>query len=169
MELSTENILSLFQTDKNQRLSFVNHIMESLENGTADPLKVHLQIRSMEDIINSLTNTDPKKNKHYQIAMQYKKLLLDEAEKNGKKFTLHNAEFSLKEVGTKYNYDQCNDEVILNLHSQQKALDASVKEQENYLRNLPLGGTDIVTPDGEKVRIYPPSKSSTTAVTVQLK
>ena len=122
----------------------------------------------MEDIINSLTCTDPKKNKNYEIAMQYKKMLLDEAEKNGKKFTLHNAEFSLKEVGTKYNYEQCNDEVILNLHSQQKALDASVKDREKYLINIPLEGVEIRV-DDELIRIFPPAKSSTTSVSVTLK
>ena len=169
-ELSTNSILSLFQTSKSQRLSFVNQVMEGIENGTADPLKVHLQIRGMEDIINSLTCTDPKKNKNYEIAMRYKKLLLDEAEKNGKKFTLHNAEFSLKEVGTKYDYSVCEDPEWNELNEAFIKISEAKKAREATLQTFSDKGLEVLNKEtGEIIIAHPPSKSSTTSVTVSLK
>jgi hypothetical protein len=47
-----------------------------LENEEVEPLKVHLQVKAMEDIINSLTCTDEKKNKTFQPMPSTKRSLI---------------------------------------------------------------------------------------------
>lgn len=170
LELSAPTILQLFETTKEQRASFVNDVIEKLNDGVIDPLKVHLQIKSLEDIINQLTNTTEKTNKNFKAAVAYKSMLLD-AYSNfgaGKEFEFANAKFSQKEVGTKYDYSQCNDVVIADLLAKKAELDAKIKERESFLKTIPTAGLETRLED-ELVTIYPPSKTSTTSVAVTLK
>lgn len=169
-QLTTSNILSLFETNKEQRTSFVNDVVDRLRNGEIDPLKVHLQIKAMEDIITGLTSTDEKKNKLFTAAIDYKAMLLQAAEKYGKKFQLHNAEFSIKEVGTVYDWSQCNDFQLADLLSTQEQIKEKIKERQDFLKTVPVNGILITDSEtGETFMVYPPSKSSTTSVAVSLK
>lgn len=168
-QLTTTNILSLFETTKAERTSFAEDIVERLRNEEADPLKIHLQIKAMEEIINSLTNTTEKTNKNFTLAIDYKNMLLNAAEKHGKKFQLHNAEFSIKEVGTKYDYSNTGDFEVEELEKQATDISEKLKARQKFLQMIPLAGMDIITSEGEAIHIYPPSKSSTTAVSVSLK
>lgn len=165
-ELSTTSILALFETDKAQRKSFVDQVVESIEEGTVNPLEIQLQIKAMEDIINSLTCTDEKKNKNTELAKKYRALLLAEAEKNGKDFEFHNSKFKVQEVGTKYNYDKCDDAELVDLLAKQEEIKAKVEQRQKMLQSLPSDG--MVCPKHGNM-IYPPAKSSTTAVTVSLR
>ena len=159
MELTTTSILALFETTKQQRTDFVNDLILKMENGQVDPVKLHLQIKSIEEIVKQATSNG-----------RYKSLLLDEAQKHGKKFTAFNAEFQIKEAGPKYDYSQCNDPVITDLLQQQAQLDEKVKARQEFLQTLPIEGMEVINDEtGEAYRIYPPSKSSTTTVSVTLK
>lgn len=170
LQLSANSILSLFETNKEQRKSFVDNVMDALRNEQVDPLKIHLQIKAMEEIINSFTVTDEKKNKLFTQAIDYRKMLLDAAELHGKKFQLHNAEFSIKEVGTKYDFSQCGHTELVELFAQQSALDKKIKDIQDMLKTLPSAGIEMIMEStGEALRVYPPSKISTTAVAVSLK
>lgn len=157
-ELSTVNILSLFETTKLERASFVSDVISRLNDGVADAIKVHLQVKAMEDVVKSLND-----NK------EYKALVLDAAEKNGKKFTYQNAEFSIKEVGTKYDYTLCGDSMLNDAQKQLDELSEKVKSRQKFLQMIDVAGLDIITEEGEAVKIYPPSKTSTTSVAVSLK
>lgn len=169
-ELTTTSILALFETDKSQRESFVADIVNRLENGDINPLKVHLQVKAMEEIIDRLTNTT-EKGKQAEAAKKYRNLLLSEAEKQeAKKFSLYNASFEIKEVGTKYNYSQCSDPELAELEAQMTAINEKLKERQKFLQTVPSKGLPIVNEEtGETYTVYPPSKSSTTSVTVSLK
>ena len=156
-KLSTTGLLNLFETSKSERTIFVHDVIENIESGNADAIKVHLQVKCMESIIKDLTA--------HPI---YKSYLLDAAEKHGKKFTSFNAEFSIRETGVKYEYDQCNDDVLDELLKDQAMIDGNVKARQKFLQNLPDIGMDIVTEHGEMKHIYPPAKSSTTSVAVTL-
>lgn len=155
--LTTTSILSLFQTDKAQRFSFVRDVINRILVGDADPIKVHLQVKAMEEIIKEITS-DP----------QYRDALLDESTKYGKTFERYNGKFSIKETGTRYDYSQCGDPQLAELYWQKAELDAKIKTREAFIKMLPIEGLDIVTEDGELRKIYPPAKSSTTTVTVSL-
>ena len=156
--MEATSILSLFQTNKAQRQSFVNNVIERIESGEADPIKVHAQVKKMEEIVKSLND-----NKIY------KSYLLDAAEKNGKKFNSFDAEWNIKEVGAKYCYDNCGDTEIAELQSKADELAEKLKTRQKFLQMLPIEGIDIITNDGEAIKVFPPSKTSTTAVTLTLK
>lgn len=167
-QLTTVNILSLFETTKEQRSTFMNDIVQRLRDEEVDPLKIHLQIKAMEEIINGLTNTAEKTNKNFLLAIDYKKMLLEAAEKNGKKFQMFNAEFSIKEVGTVYDWSKCADPELEEMLAEQDTLKEKIKAKQDFLKTVPEAGLDIRVVD-ELVTVYPPAKSSTTAVAVSLK
>lgn len=172
MQLTVNETLPLFKTTKDQRLSFVSEIIDRLENGEIEPLKVHLQIKSMEDIISLLTDKNEKTNKvGYQFAKRYNDLLVDASEKyEAKKFQYEGGEFTIKEVGTKYDFTMCNDAEIDSLLTQENDLKEKIKSRQDFLKTVPISGLQIVDKDtGEVNTIYPPSKSSTTSLSVSLK
>lgn len=159
-ELSTTSILSLFETNKEQRQSFVMGVVDALDSGNADPLRVHLQVKCLEDIAKSLNaNT------------VYKTRVLEAAQAYGEKsFQFQNSKVEIKEVGTKYDFSQCNDPVLNDLLAQQAELDKAVKARQDMLKTIPLKGM-IVTEEltGDTFTVYPPAKSSSTSVAVTLK
>jgi len=158
-ELTTTSILSLFDTTKAQRQSFCADIVSRLENGEADPLKIHLQIKSAEDLIKQLNDN-----------RFYKEYLLEAATKNGKSFEFGNAKFDIKEVGVKYDFVNCGDPILIELQAKLDELTKQVKDRQTFLKTVPYEGmTIIIEETGEAVTLYPPSKSSTTSVSVTLK
>ena len=159
-ELSTTSILSLFETTKEQRESFALDLIDKIDSGNVDPLKVHLQVKCMEDVVKLINaNTN------------YKKAILESAENVGQKsFHFHNAKFEIKETGVKYDFSKCEDEVLTRLYSQQSELDAKVKSRESMLKTVSAKGMIITDEEtGETFTVYPPAKSSTTSVAVTLK
>lgn len=158
--------LAIFETSKMERLDFAKTVLHAIDAGIVDPLKIHLQIKAMEDLINTLTCTDEKKNKNFAIAAAYKHNVVGAAERNGKKFNLYNAAFSVTEVGTKWDYSVCQDETYNALVEQKAKLDARIKEREKFLQNVPESGVA----DGESGNmVYRANKTSTTSVSVSLK
>lgn len=154
-QLTTTGILSLLQTTKEQRQNFVSDVIGRIKNGEFSPVLCHLQLKCMEALVEDVITSD-----------EYKSLLLEEAEKNGKTFEMYNGKFQIKEVGTKYDYSVCEDTVYNELVAQKSHLDAKIKERQKFLQNIPEGG--IADPDNGNM-IYRASKSSSTTVTVTLK
>jgi hypothetical protein len=171
LQLSTPQKLALFQTTKDERKSFVQDLITALNEGELKPLDIHLQVKAMEDIICQLTDTNEKTNKNFTAAIRYKQLLLEAAEQYSQKsFEYQNAKFEIKEVGTKYDYSMCNDEEYFELVKQKEELDKKIKAKEKFLQTIPVSGVVITSPEtGETYTVYPPSKKSTTAVSVSLK
>jgi hypothetical protein len=155
--LAPTSILRLFETTKSERGSFVTQVIERLENGDVDPLETHLQVKSMEDLIKQITDSK-----------EYKKLLLDAASKHGKSFEYHSAKFETKEVGSKYDFSNCGDPIHDELEQKAKSAADALKERQYFLKTLPVKGLEILIND-ELITIYPPSKTSTTAIAVTLK
>lgn len=157
-ELTTTSILSLFETNKEQRQSFALGVIDALENGEVDPLKIHLQVKCMEDIIKLLNSNTI-----------YKKSVLDAAEKyNQKSFEFMNSKVEIKETGVKYDYSKCNDPVHQSISSDLEERSAWLKDRETFLKTVPAKGMELKI-DDEVVTVYPPSKSSTTSVAITLK
>lgn len=159
-ELILPNIssLSLFETSKEQRTIFCNDIVGNLLDGKIDALKVHLQIKCMEDIVKQLTT-----NQYYKDAV------LDAANKCDKGFSLQHAKFEVKEMGIKFDYSVCNDETLQKLEAIAEDTDKTIKERQAFLKTVPDKGLDIITTEGEVVTIFKPNKTSTTTVVVNLK
>lgn len=156
-EITTSSIVSLFDTTKEERSSFVLDLVNRITDGQLDPIKAHYSLKCMEEILKNILN-----NK------DYKDCLLMEAEKHGKKFSYRNSELQIKEAGVKYDYSHCGHHQLLQLQGQVDALNEQVKAYQEFLKKVPTDGMEIVIED-EVVRVYPPAKSSTTTLTVTLK
>lgn len=156
MKLATTTDLSLFETTKAERQDFAQYVVNGLKDGLSDPLKVHLQVKCMEDLIKQITSHP-----------DYKDLTLDEASKYGKSFQMHNAKFEVKEMGVKYDYSACGDPVYNELSQKMAELEKELKDRQAFLKAV-KPGTEILVED-EVVVLYPPVKSSTTSITVNLK
>jgi hypothetical protein len=152
----TVNNLSLFETSKQERQIFAEQITNSLLEGLTDPLKVHLQVKCMEDFIKQITSNSV-----------YKDLIVTEAIKYGKTFEHHNAKFEIKEAGVKYDFQNCNDPILKELEDKFSILDTEVKERQKFLKSI-KESVEVLIGD-EIVTLYPPVKTSTTSVTVNLK
>lgn len=169
-QITTLNILSLFETSKEQRNTFVQDVIERLRNEEVDPLKIHIQLKAMEEIVKSFTDKSEKTNKNFLTAIDYSGMLLNAAEKNGKKFQMFNAEFSIKEVGTVYDWSKCEDVELAEMLSKQDELKEKIKAKQDFLKTVPLAGLLVTNEEtGDTYKVYPPVKSSTTSVAVSLK
>lgn len=170
LQLSPVEKLALFQTSRQERKSFVQDLINKLNEGELSPLEIHLQLKAMEDIINQLTSTDEKKNKNLPAAIRYRQLLLESAEQHGKSFEYHNSKFEIKETGTAYDFTRCCDIEWEQMDAQLNSLKERIKERETFLKAVPVQGLVVTNQEtGEIYTIYPPSKKSTTTVTVSLK
>lgn len=161
-ELPAVQVLSLMDTTGQQREAMAMEIISQIEEGEVDPLKVHVYLKCMQDIIDLLLDTRVSK-----MSPVYKALVLAEAEKHGKKFEYHNAEFKIGETGTKYDYSQCGDAALLEQMDVHEAMGKAIKKRQEFLKTFPDEGLETRVGD-ELVTFYPPSKSSTTAVIVSL-
>ena len=157
MNLVTQTDLSLFETSKTERQEFAQSVINNAKEGLLNPLKLHLQVKCLEDLIKQITSHP-----------NYKELTLDEAYKYGKTFEHYNAKFEIKEMGVKYDYTVCNDPVYNKLKAQLTVLEDEIKAREKYLKAIPTSGIESLFED-EVVTLYPPAKSSTTSITVNLK
>lgn len=166
VQLSPVNKLALLNSNKAQRKSFCLQIIESIENGEADPLEVHVFLKNVEQLFKMLT--DEKTGKEY--AERYKSALMSAAEKeDGKSFEKYNAKFQIKEAGTKYDWEKCEDAVINDLLGKQEELKALVEQRQEFLKNVPESGMIITDEEtGETSKIYRPAKTSSTTVSVTL-
>lgn len=160
------SLLSLFETTKQQRNLFVEDILAKLEDGEVDALKLHLQIKSAEQLIKNFTD----KQTNATAASRYAKVVLEAAEKQGKQFDFYNAKWQIKEAGVIYDWEKSEDPVIMDLLSQQEVLKEKIKLRQEFLKTIPISGiTQVDEVTGETTKIYPPAKSSTTTVSVTLK
>lgn len=159
-EMTATSVLSLFETTKEQRMTFVMSVIDQIQAGAVDPLKVHLHVKMMEEIIKLLNANSI-----------YKSAILEAAEKFGEKsFSFNNAKVEIKEVGVKYDFDKCGDTVYQMLDQRLEAAANDVKQREAFLKTVPAKGM-IITDDqtGETFTVYPPAKSSSTSIAVTLK
>jgi hypothetical protein len=78
--------------------------------------------------------------------------------------TSSGTKLELAEVGIKYDFTKCGDEMLNDLLAEQQRIDELVKERQTFLKTIPVSGIDVVTISGELVRLYPPSRSSTSSI-----
>lgn len=157
MNIVTQTDLSLFETSKTERQEFAQSVINNAKEGLLNPLKLHLQVKCLEDLIKQITSNP-----------SYRELTLDEAYKYGKTFEHYNAKFEIKEMGVKYDYSVCNDPVYNSLKIELEALQEKIKAREMVLKSISPQGLQTLIED-EVVTLYPPNKTSTTTISVNLK
>lgn len=149
-----------FPANRVEQAALAEEIVRQVVEGETDPLRVHVQISSMEGMLKQV-----KESKEYRLCV------LDAAEQqNEKTFSLYGAEMRVREVGVKYDYSECGDPVWERLNRKLEEAKTRLREREIFLSCIPVGGQVMVDEEtGECYRVYPPVRSSTTAVTVTLK
>jgi len=155
-QLSVSSILSLFETTKDQRQTFAEAAIADVENGTRSAIDMHLQLKCMGDIIERITGD---KN--------FRDYLVIEATNRGKSFEVHNAKFSLRELGGKWDYSQTNDQVLFDLEKQQESIKAQIAERQKLLKTIPAGG--MADPETGNMIFKAAAPATSTTVVVTLK
>lgn len=158
MELTANNVLALFYTSKHERQTFVTDAIERILDGHEDPIKALITLKCMEEIIDKITG-----NKGFKDAC------ITEAEKYGKTFDKVNAKLAIREAGVRYNFEECGDLELLELMTMRQELDEKIKKRQEFIKMIPVEGIEVINEDGVISHIYPPSKTSTTTLTVNLK
>ncbi len=158
MEMKPESILALFAgCDAQQRASFTSQVIEGLDSGYSDPIKILSAIKSMQSILDD-------------IEKFAKPLVLDELDKNGGKLELYGLSLQKKEAGVKYDFSSTNDQVYMTLSVEMEQLKNKMKERETFLKTLPADGQSILDEEtGEAYKIHRPIKTSTTTYVASLK
>ena len=146
------------QFDKYTRQLMARQVVNDLAEGKADPVQTHYNIKCIEELVKNILNDS-----------QYKMMVLNEAEKHGKSFDFQNSKIEIRESAVKYDYSACNDPDWQKLEAEILALKDKQKERELFLKTIKPSGIDIIDENGEIYTLYPPAKSSTTSVSVNLK
>lgn len=156
--ISASSIVALFETSKKERESFVFQVISNALDGNVDIMKLHKQVKAMEEIVKEITSDKA-----------YRKALLEQAMLHGKSFSFLGDEWTVKETGVQYDYDNCNDPLVAQMHQELEQLQQEIKSRESWLKALPAEGMVIVDEEtGETYKVYPPLKKSTTSVTIKL-
>ena len=136
---------------------YASQIANALESGNVNPLDILLRFKSFEKVFEA-------------IKPRLQELAATEASKYREKtILLLGAEFSIKESGVTYSFDNCGDtEYERRVQALESAKEA-VKEREAFLKTINghLTAVDEVT--GEIVTLYPPVRKSSTGVQVSIK
>lgn len=156
-ELSATSIVALFDTNKEQRSSFVRQIINGALDGNVNMLKLHKQMKAMEEIVKNVLADD-----------SYRDMLLDEAQKHGKSFDYLGEKWSIKEAGVRYDFSDCADPILNDLFEEQKSIEEQIESRCRFLRSLTNPMTVIIEETGEVRRVYPPKKTSTTVVSLKM-
>ncbi len=93
----------------------------------------------------------------------YKDYILNEVSKYGKSHTTASGtKLEVAEVGTKYDYSQTGDIVLVDLELQKAIIDNKIKERQAFLKTIkqPM---EVLFSD-ELITLYPAGKTSTTCI-----
>lgn len=150
--------LSQFPQTKGEIKSFADSLIEAALSGDNNPLLINVQLSAVEQVIEQV-----KKNH------EFKEAVLNEACKYGTKtFDAYNAQVQVKETGVKNDYSMCNHPQYDAICAEIERLTAKKKAFEKYLQTV-SDATDFINPEtGEICKIYPPLRTSTTAVAITL-
>lgn len=129
-----------------------NMVSNIMENGNV--IEIADTISKMELFIKELKSNN-----------KYIGYLYDEVSKYGKSYTTTSGtKLELAEVGVKYDYSDCQDAIWNELQNSLESIQALIKNRETFLKAISIHGLDIINEDGEVLKIYPPTKTSTSSV-----
>jgi len=140
-----------------QEKKYISVIRNAVMDGEVDdPLKFYARVARLERLFKKLKDD-------YQI----KDVVLDEAQFYGEKVFDHGeAQFQVKEVGVRFDFDNCEDSEYTQIKEDMAVLNAKKKEREKFLKSI-TPEMEVFGSDG--LQLKPAVKSSTTQVVVKLK
>lgn len=151
------SVLELFSTSKEGITLFASKVINEVEAGNADPLRVQIFCKTLEEVAE-------------KIKAGIKDNAKREAQKYGDKPFMHaGAELHLTNTFTQYDYEGCGDTQWELADFQVKSATNTRKEREAFLRALkePMEVMDSVS--GEVTILRPPVKKVTEGIKVSIK
>lgn len=148
---TTLSTISLFPSTKEELEIFVYKTVKAVNDGEIDPLKLKAQIKFIQAAIESI-------DKNTRDAQ------LRELSNYGKSTDIYGYRIEQAEVGTKYDFNGCNDPELIQLEEQAKDVDGKLKARQAMLKALNKPTNILNESTGEVFTTYPPVKSSTTSL-----
>lgn len=146
--------LSNWQPNKSEIERVATEMVQGIIDGNVQTEKALLTIRAIRVAMESAED-------------KIKEQVIDELHKRGKEgFDMYGAKVTLKELGVKYDFNNCLDAEWHNLDESIKRLTELRKERENFLKSLTKRTTIVDESTGEVVQINPPIRTSTTSYTI---
>lgn len=133
-EITPAGILSMLDTTKAERGSFVENIVTNMLGGYVEPINVHLQVKCMEEIVKAI-----------KAHPDYNSMVLDSARKHGQSFEFRNARIAIRDTAGKWDYSH---------DAEWQQLKAALDARQEYLKAI-KEPVERVTPDGEVVTDIP--------------
>lgn len=164
--LSPDNILVLSKSGVRDFHETVKARIKDTGYGLLEYLEVIKFFEKLKEVISG--NSQAKDPEEREGDKEIKDMVREEVAKyNGKYTSPRGVKFENAEVGTKYNFSQCGDSILVRLEAEAKAAADALKERQEFLKKVPTAGMEIRN-DDELVMIYPPSKSSTSSYKITL-
>ena len=147
LELSNKEVISKISKDIKSRVL----------DGELQPLDVAMALKGMEDLTKSIRGDSLVQD-----------AIIEEVEKYGKVANYKGAKITVKEVGTKYHFNECNDPVWDFLKQQMDEISQKMKDREAFLKSIKGHETIVNEETGEVYTIKMPGKESKTGYMVTL-
>ena len=157
--MSTIKLFDNYPKNKFDQQMLANDIILPVIEGEVNPIETYIKARSMLEALKIVTDDD-----------RIKDLVITEVEKYGNKAEYNSANLQVKDVGVKYDYSVCNDQIYTDLLYMLNDIKEQIKIREKFLSKIPLEGTTIVYEQTGEVRtIYPPIKQGSQGITITFK
>jgi len=149
------SVLELFTPTKEGCANFAAKVINDVEDGKVNPLRVKLLSKTLKDIAEKIDEG----TKSHQAT---------EAQKWGEKpFEYFGSEMHYCATKTDYLFDQCNDPELSEMMQEQTKLKERIKAREDFLKKIQ--GSEVVVIHGEAVTLYAPMKKQVMGVKTTLK
>lgn len=150
--------IKLFEScpiNKSDQNDLANRLINPVLDGDINPVEATVKAKSLIEVLTKFVNDD-----------RVKDCTLSEIKKNGKETSWNGARLTIKEVGVKYDYSDCNDPVYMDLLKQKGVIDKQLKERESFLKSLSNRTTIVDDETGEVATVIPPVKMSSQGYTI---
>jgi len=157
--MSTIKLFDNYPKNKFDQQMLANDIILPVIEGEVNPIETYVKARSMLEALKIVTDDD-----------RIKDLVITEVEKYGNKAEYNSANLQVKDVGVKYDYSVCNDQIYNDLLYMLNDIKEQIKIREKFLSKIPSEGATIVYEHTGEVRtIYPPIKQGSQGITITFK
>ena len=154
--MNIQSVIKLLPENKEQIANFTVMLRNLLDSGEVNPFEILICIKGFEKVIENI--------KPLLI-----ELSIDEYDKYSEKEVIYKGvKLVKKEAGTKYDFSNCGDVHWERYNSDIILLTNSKKERESFLKTIENNLNIIDQETGEVYELFPPSKKSTTTISVSI-
>jgi len=133
-------------------LSFQDEILGSVENGFEDALFLFTRLKALSNAIDGAMG-------------KIQEYALSEAQKHGQKsFGIYGVKIEIREMGTKWFFDQTGDPIIYRIEQDKKAISEKEKERQAFLKTLKEKTSFLDRETGAVFTVFPARKESKTGI-----